>query len=117
MLDAIGNKSGVIAAQDIRVAELMRAYQRALGHRPTMLERHCMRRAALLSARAESAAGDPSISIDEVSRIDDRACQARAALAKVIKAGRESVPPAMPKSGGGTLLPSNLKIAAEILEK
>jgi hypothetical protein len=92
MLDLTGNKPTASTAQDIRVAELLRAYQRELGHRPTMLERHTMKRAALLTARAEAAAADPAASLDEVSRIDDRACRARSALADVIRAGRESAP-------------------------
>jgi hypothetical protein len=114
MSDLNGRSPGASTAQDMRVAQLLRAYQRELGHRPTMLERHTMRRAALLSTRAELAALDPNASPDEIARIDDRACRARDALAKIIRAAREQAPLPGPKSGGvGDLAPTQ-KIEAAL---
>ena len=112
MLDSSGSKPTASTAQDMRVAELMRAYQRALRLRPTLLDRHAMKRAATLTARAETIATDIHADTDLVLRADNAAAKARDALGKLIRARHEKTPPARPKSGragdlaGGGKIPS-----------
>src|SRR5260221_8784168 len=91
--------SSASAAQDGRIAELMRAFQRQLRCRPTEIERSAMRRAALLTARAELAAQDASVSIDDLVRLDNAAQRARTRLADLI-GGFKRRPPPLPTSNG-----------------
>ena len=87
------------AAQERRIAELKRAYQRVLRRKPTMIERTAMERAGRLTARAEAAAVDPAVTIDDLVRLDNAAARARARLADLIGGlGRRNVRPA-PDSG------------------
>jgi hypothetical protein len=73
-------------AQALRTKVLARAYQRHLHCKPSTLEKHALLRAASLTARAELAAADPTVSVDEVVRADNAASRARAELAKAIAA-------------------------------
>jgi hypothetical protein len=72
------------ATQHARTEQLSRAFQRTLNRRPTEIERTAMRRAALLTARAESAALDASTSLEDIVRLDRLAAQARKAMFAVI---------------------------------
>lgn len=60
-----------------RIKLLRRAYGRGLGRRPTLIEAAAMMRAAMLTAKAESAASDPSISPNDFVRLDGAAHRAR----------------------------------------
>ena len=51
-------------AQASRMRQLKRAYQRALGRKPTVLEQVAMVRAAQLTARAEAAMLDPNVCLE-----------------------------------------------------
>jgi hypothetical protein len=64
-------------AQADRTAELVRAYQRQIGRRPTTIQRTLRDRAAHLTAIAEFAAHDPHVSFDDVVRLDHSAALAR----------------------------------------
>ncbi len=79
MLQAHADDAAASVAQARRVRTLKRAFQRELGRHPTVVERAAMNRAAVLSARAEAAAIDTSISLEDVVRIDNTASRARAA--------------------------------------
>src|SRR5262249_45727001 len=68
------------AEQERRIRELRRAFQRVLKRRPTVIERTAMERAARLTARAEAAALDPAVTLDDLVRIDNLAARARARL-------------------------------------
>src|SRR5262245_47513515 len=78
--------SSSIAAQEHRAKQLRRAFQKALRRRPTTIERVVMARAAALTARAEAAALDPHVTLDDVVRVDNAAARARAKLADLIGA-------------------------------
>jgi hypothetical protein len=75
-----------------RTASLRRAYQRALRCKPTLLEAYHLGYAAALTARAEQAAADASVSHEEAARISGAAARARADLVKVIEARRREAP-------------------------
>jgi hypothetical protein len=59
-----------------RVEQLRRAYQHALGHRPTTIERANMLRAALLVAKAEQLALDPRTDVHELVKLTNLADRA-----------------------------------------
>jgi hypothetical protein len=71
-------------AQARRVLALKRAFQRELGRKPTLLQRTLIDRAAVLTAKAEVAALDPTISANDCVRLDGAAARARAAMFKAI---------------------------------
>jgi hypothetical protein len=58
-----------IEAQARRVEELRRGFQRALGRRPTLIEKAALLRAAALVARAEMAALDPMMPVAELTKL------------------------------------------------
>jgi hypothetical protein len=60
-----------------RLAQLKRAYQRALGRHPTTVQRTAIQRAALLTVRAEASAFDPTASSNDIVRLDNAARRAR----------------------------------------
>jgi hypothetical protein len=93
------NTSLSSAAQAARVDELLRAYQRILRRKSTVLEAAAMSRAALLTARAEVAALDPAVSVDDLVRIDGAASRARTKLADLI-GGPTRRPPPAPRQRG-----------------
>jgi hypothetical protein len=74
------------SSQALRTKVLIRAYHRHLRAKPSTLEKHVLVRAAVLTCRAEMAAADPAVSVDEVVRADNCAARARAELAKAISA-------------------------------
>src|SRR5262245_58372094 len=76
--------SSVRSPQERRTKELLRAYQRVLRRKPNTIEKAAMRRAALLTARAEAAAIDPEVTLDDLVRIDNLAARARARLSDLI---------------------------------
>jgi hypothetical protein len=59
-----------------RVEQLRRAYQHALGRRPTTIERADMLRAALLVAKAEQLALDPRTDVHELVKLTNLADRA-----------------------------------------
>jgi len=65
-----------VSAQE-RLATLRKAYQKALGRHPTVIERQLMHRAATLTVRAEIAASDININANDVVRLDRAAQRAR----------------------------------------
>src|SRR5262245_37699757 len=93
-----------IDASDRRIAELRRAFQRALRRRPTMIERTAIERAARLTWRAEVAAVDPNATLDDVVRLDNAAARARSRLEALIGAplGKRRMP--VPLSPFDTLM-------------
>lgn len=68
-----------------RIATLRRAYGRGLGRRPTVVEEHAMQRAARLTARAEQAARDPAVAVNDLVRIDHLAARARASMTDLLR--------------------------------
>jgi hypothetical protein len=82
----VAGKSTVSNAQvaQARVLALKRAFQRELGRKPTLLQRTLIDRAAVLTAKAEVAALDPTISANDCVRLDGAAARARAAMFKAI---------------------------------
>jgi hypothetical protein len=104
-MDLTGQRPCKETAQDMRIAALSRAFRRHLlrgNGKPSTLEAHALRRAAVLTARAEAAAADPSVSVDEIVRIDNAAARARAAFAKVIRDRWGSAPPTYRAKGRAT---------------
>jgi hypothetical protein len=73
------NGSQVHSSEDQarRVATLRRGFQRMLNARPTTLQKALIKRAAMLTAKAEAAALDPTVSLDDLVRIDHCAARAR----------------------------------------
>jgi hypothetical protein len=59
-----------------RVEQLRRAYQHALGRRPTTIERADMLKAALLVAKAEQLALDPRTDVHELVKLTNLADRA-----------------------------------------
>src|SRR5262245_1929194 len=84
MFEYAPHMSSPIAAPDKRITELRKAFQRCLRRKPTMIERTAIERAARLTARAEAAAIDPDVTLDDLVRIDNLAARARARLADLI---------------------------------
>jgi hypothetical protein len=112
-MDLPGDMTPARPALDMRTNELCRSYTRYLGARPTRLERHAILRAAQLTARAEAAASDINVAVDEVVRIDNAASRARKDLAKVIRDRRQnSPPPSRPKNGAVPELSSTTDLAS-----
>jgi hypothetical protein len=52
-----------------RVEQLRRAYQRELGRQATTIERAAMLKAALLTAKAEAAALDPTVPVEDLTKL------------------------------------------------
>jgi hypothetical protein len=63
-----------------RFLVLRRAFQRALGTKPTLHQKMLRDRAAVLTVKAEQAALDPATSANDVVRLDGAAARARAAM-------------------------------------
>jgi hypothetical protein len=72
--------SAASEAQARRVMALKRAYQRELAHKPTLIQKTLIDRAAVLTAKAEAAALDSSVTPNDLVRLDNRAEQARAEM-------------------------------------
>jgi len=79
-------------AQAQRLKELRAAFKRMLPIRLTNLEKAVMDRAARLTLRAEIAAGDPGVLINDVVRIDGAAHRARNAWARLCSAKQRTSP-------------------------
>ena len=67
-------------ALERHVAALRRSFQRKLRHRPTLLQRELMHQAAILTAKAKQAALDPSVTLDDLVRVNGAASRARAEM-------------------------------------
>lgn len=65
------------AAQDRRVRQLRRAFQRELGRMPTTIQTTLINTAAILQARAEACALDNTTTINQIVRIQNLARRAR----------------------------------------
>jgi hypothetical protein len=74
-----------------RVLALRRAYQRELAHKPTLIQKTLIDRAATLTALAERTALDSAVTLDDLVRVDNKAAQARAEMFASF-AKRERVP-------------------------
>ena len=74
--------SSATAAQQRRIAQLKRAYQRELARKATVIEKAAIDRAAVLTARAEAAAIDAEASDEDVVRLDGAAHRARQASSR-----------------------------------
>jgi hypothetical protein len=72
--------SAASEAQARRVMALKRAYQRELAHKPTLIQKTLIDRAAVLTAKAEAAALDPAVTPNDLVRLDNKAEQARAEM-------------------------------------
>jgi hypothetical protein len=88
----LADKSSLTDAQASRVLALKRAYQRELGHKPTLIQKTLIDRAAVLTARAQAAALDPSATINDVVRLDGAASRARAAMQAALAPKRKPEP-------------------------
>jgi hypothetical protein len=79
-----GHEAAPSDAQAKRVAQLKRAYQKQLRAHPTTIQRQLMTRAAVLTAKAEAAALDPNVSLEDVVRLDNVAARARGEMAAAL---------------------------------
>jgi hypothetical protein len=59
---------------------LRRAYQRELRTKPTLIQRTLIDRAAVLTAKAEAAALDPAVTLNDLVRLDNKPERARAEM-------------------------------------
>lgn len=75
-----------IDALSKRIAHLRKAYAKGLGRKASTLEAAAILRAATLSAEAELALLDPSVSLNDKTRIDGAAARARRDMAAVLQA-------------------------------
>jgi len=75
--------------QGRRVLALRRAYQRELAHKPTLIQKTLIDRAAVLTAKAEAAALDPTTTANDVVRLDHAAARARAEMFAMFAAKQE----------------------------
>ena len=76
-------------AQARRMLALKRAYQRELAHKPTLIQKTLIDRAAVLTAKAEAAALDPTTTANDVVRLDHAAARARAEMFAMFAAKQE----------------------------
>jgi hypothetical protein len=76
----LADKPSLTDAQASRVLALKRAYQRELGRKPTLIQTTLINRACMLTAKAEAAALDPSVTANDLVRLDNKAQQARAEM-------------------------------------
>jgi hypothetical protein len=60
-----------------RMLALKRAYQRELAHKPTLIQKTLIDRAATLTVLAERAALDSSVTPNDLVRLDNKAERAR----------------------------------------
>jgi hypothetical protein len=63
--------SATSAAQEQRIAQLRRAFQKQLRRKPTVIEKAAMERAIRLTVRAEQVALDQSVPVDLPLRSND----------------------------------------------
>jgi hypothetical protein len=68
------------AAFDAQVRAYRRAFQRALRHRPTNLQRALMDTAAIAAARFDQAARDPDVGAQDLAHLERVARRAAAAM-------------------------------------
>jgi len=95
MASEIENQSAdkpVATVLEARAKQLQRAYQRQLRHRPTMHQRQLMRRASTLTARAEQAALDLSVTANDLVRLDRCAAHARRLMFAELARPKPKVP-------------------------
>ena len=90
--DQAAAMSAASDAQGRRVLALKRAYQRALAHKPTLIQKTLIDRAAVLTAKAEAAALDAAVTPNDLVRLDNKAERARAEMFKSFKREEEPVP-------------------------
>jgi hypothetical protein len=92
-LDAqVTDKSALTDAQARRITALKRAFQRELGRKPTLLQSTLIQRACVMTAKAEAAALDPSVTTEIFIRIDGRASKARQIAFDAIAAAKPAAP-------------------------
>jgi hypothetical protein len=97
MLSPSAEQGQGLEAQARRQVELHRAFKRMLPRRLTNAEKLVLARAVRLTLRAEAAAADPNVLINDVVRIDGAASRARAAWARLAAArSRPGQPAAAP---------------------
>ena len=87
--DQAAPMSAASEAQARRVLALKRAYQRELAHKPTLIQKTLIDRAAVLTAKAEAAALDPTVTANDLVRLDNKAERARAEMFESIKREEE----------------------------
>ena len=73
-------------AHERRTKQLRRAYQKQLGRKGTVVELSAIDRAVALTVRAEQAAADPTVSANDLVRLDNAAARARASMFDLIAA-------------------------------
>jgi hypothetical protein len=71
-----------------RVAYFKRLFARGVGKTPTALQKMAIARAAVLTAKAESAALDPKCTANDAVRLDHAAARARRDMAAVLKVAK-----------------------------
>src|SRR6516164_739827 len=96
MAQQMGRNTSIFDALPKRVAYLRKAYAKGLGHKPSTLESVALLTAARLTAEAERALADPTVSLNEKVRIDGAARRARSDLLAVLKINkRDESPPTL----------------------
>jgi len=71
---------------------LKRAYQRELAHKPTLIQKTLIDRAATLTALAERAALDPATTANDLVRLDNKAERARAEMFASFGGRKQPIP-------------------------
>jgi hypothetical protein len=84
MVTEVAAKPPVSIALAKRIKVLRKAYLRVLRRKPNTLEKAAIGRATLMTARAEEAADDPDVSLEDIVRLDHSAHRARRDLYNLI---------------------------------
>jgi hypothetical protein len=77
-----------------RVAQLIRAYRKHVrGGYPTTIQRQLIKRAAVLTAKAEVCVLDPQVSLEDIVRVDHAAQRARTEMVAALARTTEDASP------------------------
>ena len=87
--DISATTDGQADAFEHHVAALRRSFQRVLRRKPTRLQRELMDRAAILTTKAKLAALDPTVSPNDLVRLDGLAARARSEMFAMFAAKQE----------------------------
>jgi hypothetical protein len=89
---SIANTSDNPEAFARHVERLRRGFQRQLSRKPTLVQSTLMKRAAMLTALAEAAAGSDKITANDLVRVDNKAERARAEMYASFEREHEAQP-------------------------
>jgi len=87
--------NGISPAPDAlakRIAHYRRTFTRGLGHKTNGVQSNMVMHAAILTARAELAALDPNVTLNDLVRLSNEARRARADMDAVIHPAKPEAP-------------------------